>query len=116
MSMKHTTVTTTRSASRLSEMEFAGWVGAAAPGDRIEYHRGFLAVDLIVPISGQSRPELVALHKLGIRAYWAAEQRFVHLVQERVGPNHFAYIAIARPKPKRAEVSFTALLVDADAA
>lgn len=114
--MKHTTVTTTRSASRLSEMEFAGWVGAAAPGDRIEYHRGFLAVDLIVPISGQSRPELVALHKLGIRAYWAAEQRFVHLVQERLGPNHFAYIAIARPKPKRAEVSFTALLVDADAA
>lgn len=114
--MKHTTFTRTRSSRRLSEMEFAGWVGAAAPGDRIEYHRGFLAVDLIVPISGQSSPELVALSKLGIRAFWAAEQRLVHLVQERLGPNHFAYIAIARPKPKRAEVSLAALLVDADAA
>ena len=45
--MKHTTFTRTRSSRRLSEMEFAGWVGAAAPGDRIEYHRGFLVVDLI---------------------------------------------------------------------
>ena len=40
----------------------------------------------------------------------------MHLVQERLGPDLFAYIAIARPKPKRAEVSLAALLVDAEAA
>ena len=114
--MKHTSFTTTRSARRLSEMEFAGWVGAAAPRDRLEYHRGFLAVDLILPFSGQSNPERVALRKLAIRAYWAAEQRLVHLVQERLGPDLFAYIAIARPKPKHAEVSLAALLVDTEAA
>jgi hypothetical protein len=37
-------------------------------------------------------------------------------VQQRLGPDRFAYIAIARPKPKRADVSLAALLVDADAA
>jgi hypothetical protein len=40
----------------------------------------------------------------------------VHLVQERLGPDLFACIAIARPKPKHAEVSLAALLVDAEAA
>ena len=49
--MKHATFTTTRASRRLSEMDFAGWVGAAAPGDRLEYHRGFLAVDTIPMIS-----------------------------------------------------------------
>ena len=39
--MKHATFTTVRAARRLTEIEFAAWVGAATPGDRIEYHRGF---------------------------------------------------------------------------
>jgi hypothetical protein len=56
---------------------------------------------------------------MAARAWWAAEQRLVHLVQERLGPDLFAYIAIARPKPKpkpNAEVSLAALLLDAEAA
>jgi hypothetical protein len=54
---------------------------------------------------------------MAARAWWAAEQRLVHLLQERLGPDLFAYIAIARPKPKpNAEVSLAALLVDAEAA
>lgn len=114
--MKHTTFTTTRSARRLSEMEFAGWVGAAASGDRLEYHRGFLAVDTIPMISKLPETERAALKAMAARAWWASEQRLVHLVQERLGPDLFAYIAIARPKPKRAEVSLAALLVDAEAA
>ena len=44
-------------------MEFAGWVGAAAPGDRIEYHRGFLAVDTIAPISKLPETDRVALKR-----------------------------------------------------
>jgi hypothetical protein len=114
--MKHATFTTTRSAGRLSEMGFAGWVGAAAPGDRLEYHRGFLAVDIIPVISKLPETERAELGKLGARAWWATEQRLVHLVQERLGPDLFVYIAIARPKPKHAEVSLAALLVDAEAA
>ena len=113
--MKHATFTTTRSARRLTEMEFAGWVGAAAPGDRLEYHRGFLAVDTIPVISKLSETERAALKMLASRAWWASEQRLVHLVQERLGPDLFAYLAIARPKPKHAEVSLASLLVDAEA-
>jgi hypothetical protein len=114
--MKHTTFTTTRSARRLAEMDFAGWVGAAAPGDRLEYHRGFLAVDIVPVISKLPEPERAALRQTALRAWWASEQRLVHLVQERLGPGSFAYIAIARPKPRHAEVSLASLLADADAA
>ena len=97
-------------------MDFAGWVGAAAPGDRLEYHRGFLTVDTIPMISKLPETDRAALKQVRGRAWWASEQRLVHLVQERLGPDLFAYIAIARPKPKRAEVSLAALLVDAEAA
>ena len=114
--MKHATIITVRSARRLTEMDFAGWVGAATPGDRLEYHRGFLAIDIVPVISNLPETERAALKTLGSRAWWAAEQRLVHLVQERLGPGLFAYIAIARPKPKHAEVSLASLLVDAEAA
>jgi hypothetical protein len=40
----------------------------------------------------------------------------VHLLQERVGPNLFAYIAVARPRPKHAAASPSALLLEEQAA
>ena len=43
------------------------------------------------------------LAKLASRAFWAAEQGLVHLVrEERIDTDRFAYIAVARPKPKSA--------------
>jgi hypothetical protein len=39
----------------------------------------------------------------------------VHLVQERVAPDQFAYFAIARPKPKAAEASLSKLLLSDEA-
>lgn len=56
----------------------------------------------------QQRAEPV---RLGSRAFWPAEQGLVHVVQERTDPDHFAYIAVARPKPKAAAVSPCALLL-----
>ena len=53
--MKHTTFTTTRSARRLSEIEFAAWVGAAEPGDRLEYHRGYPRGRHASPLSPAAR-------------------------------------------------------------
>jgi hypothetical protein len=29
----------------LADIEFCAWIGQAAPGDRLEYHRGFLGID-----------------------------------------------------------------------
>jgi hypothetical protein len=109
--MKHASVTTIRSARQLSEMEFAGWVGAAAPGERLEYHRGFLVLDTFALFSGLSDKERAELRRLGFRAFRAAEQGLLHLVQERVGPDQFAYIAVARPKPKPAAISLSELLL-----
>lgn len=96
----------------LTEIEFCAWVAQAAPGDRLEYHRGFLALD-VLPLPGAlPENERRELKRLGSRAFWAAEQSLVHLVQRREGPDDFAYLAIARLKPKAAEVSLSALLLD----
>lgn len=97
----------------LTEIEFCAWVAQAMPGDRVEYHRGFLALDicpLFTRLADRQRDELA---RLGARALWAAEQGLVHLVQERIGRAQFAYLAIARPKPNAADVSISMLLLDA---
>jgi hypothetical protein len=102
---------TVRASRLLSEIEFCAWVAQAVAGDRLEYHRGFLACDIVPSISNLAANERTELSKLGSRAFWAAEQGLVHLVQERVGPDQFAYIAVARPKPKAAAVSLSELLL-----
>jgi hypothetical protein len=80
----------------ITEIEFCVWVGQALPGDRIEYHRGFLALDREDSRSGH--PDAAQLRRLADRARWAAEAGLVHLVQRRLGPDRFAYLAISRRK------------------
>ena len=41
---RNTTHVSVRTRPRLSEIEFCAWVAQAGPGDRLEYHRGFLAL------------------------------------------------------------------------
>ena len=111
MSMQHPPFTTVRSIRPLTEIEFAAWVAQAVPGDRLEYHRGFLVLDtfaLFTKLDDRGRTELA---ELGSRAFWAAEQGLVHLVQQRIAPDQFAYIAVARPKPKAAAASLSELLL-----
>jgi hypothetical protein len=43
----------------------------------------------------------------------AAEQDLVHLVQARIGPDQFAYIAVARRKPRKAGTSLSVRLLEA---
>jgi len=42
MFMETTPFITVRASRPLSEIEFCAWVAQAVPGDRLEYHRGFL--------------------------------------------------------------------------
>jgi len=117
MFMQTTPITTARTSRPLGEIEFCAWVAQAAPGDRLEYHRGFLVLDTFPAISHLPDAQRVELAKLGSRAFWAAEQGLVHLVQERIDTDRFAYIAVARPKPKAATASLSALLLsEAEAA
>ena len=73
----------------VSEPDFCRWLQTAAPSNAIEYYRGFLVVDAAQP----GRRDIARLRHL---AYWAAEQGLVHLVQRRLAPNRFAYLALRR--------------------
>ena len=109
-------ITTGRISHPLGEIEFCAWIAQAMPGDRLEYHRGFLVLDTFPTFSHLQDTQRTELAKLASRAFWAAEQGLVHLVQERVGPDRFAYIAIARPKPNAATASLSALLLEEEVA
>lgn len=95
----------------LTDVELYAWIAQAQAGARIEYHRGFLGIDVMPVISTLPEPERRQLADLGHAALGAFEKGLVHLVQERTGPDRFAYIAIARAKSKAAAVSLSALLL-----
>lgn len=82
----------------LSEIQFCAWVAQALPGDRLEYHRGFLACDITPVMSGLGDNERKELLLLASRAFWTETKGLVHLVQKRLGADLFSYIAIARPR------------------
>ncbi len=98
----------------VSDVEFLAWVSQAEPGDRLEYHRGFLGVDVDSPITTPSAEDRKALGQLAQKARGAFELGLVHLVQERLATDRFSYIAIARPKPKFTSIaiSLSALLLN----
>jgi hypothetical protein len=95
------------------ETEFCRWLGQASVGDAVEYHRGFLAVDLSLagsPLSPSARKKLASLAS---RAWWAAERGLVDLAQRRRGPEDYVYVAILRRRPtplQRQRAAFPALM------
>ena len=103
--------TNPRAMQRLTETAFCAWVGQAHPGAQLVYHRGLLALD--ASINSQT-PKSDARHELARvarRAWWAASQGLVHLVQRRNGPDDFTYLAIARPRPKELSASLSSFLL-----
>ena len=96
----------------ITEIEFCAWLGQAEPGDSLEYHRGFLVVDL-TPFGGSMNSEVrLELARTSARAYGLAERGFVHLVQRRLGPDTFSYLAIARPLPQGKALDFSTLMTE----
>ena len=96
----------------IKEIDLCAWIGQAEAGDILEYHRGFLALDTALQASrltGKARREL---DRVGKRAFWAAEQGLVHLVQRRHGPDDHSYLAVARPRPNSKPISFQTLLTE----
>lgn len=100
-------------AARLDEAALSGWLGQADPGDVLDYHRGFLAVDINATTSRLPDTDRRALIQIARRALWAAENGFVHLVQLRSGENDFRYRMIARPRPRNATSALSALFAEA---
>ena len=103
--------TNPRAMRRLTETAFCAWLGQAHPNAVLVYHRGVLALD--ASISSQTpdsdvRRELVRVAR---RAWWAAEQGLIHLLQRRNGPDDFTYLAIARPRPKELPATLSSVLL-----
>jgi len=107
--MTTATITTIRPKAPLTEIQFCAWVAQALPGDRLEYHRGFLVLDTFPGLSKLGDNERTELALLGNRAFWTEGQGLVHLVQERLGPDLFSYLAIARPKTRGTNGAVTQL-------
>ena len=67
--MSNTSITTPR--GRSTETDFCSWVGQAAPGDILEYHRGFLGIDIAARRLDRHRAEGAAParppRRLGLR-------------------------------------------------
>jgi len=105
---------TARDAGRVAEITdiaFYAWVAQAEAGDVLIYHRGFLVVDADKTVSTLPAERRIALRRAADAAFRAAERGLVHLVQQRLEADRFAYVAIARPKPKHAAASLSALLL-----
>ena len=100
-----------RSKPRITELAFCAWLGHAKPGDTLEYHRGYLVMDISPQSAGFSDKDRKELAHVARRARWAAERNLVHLFQRRCAPNVFSYLAIARPHPKTIPASLSSLLL-----
>ncbi len=88
----------TRLKAPVSEIDLMAWVDVAEPGARLAYHTGFLVIETTAAISKLSEAELGGLRAIADAAYRLSELGRVHLVQERLGPDLFTYLAIARPR------------------
>src|SRR4051812_48716643 len=88
---------------RSNEREFVAWLTRAKPSDRFQYHRGFLMRDIVAQSSRLRERDRLELVRLARRAWLAAREQLVHLVQRRHGPDDYTYFAIASSKPKKAE-------------
>ena len=97
----------------LDEIGLSAWIAQAAPGETLVYHRGFLAADAAAVISKLPPEQQRALRLVASAALRAAEQGLVHLVQARIGPDQFAYIAVARAKPRQAGPALSTRLLEA---
>ena len=65
MFMGTTPFITVRARRPLTEIEFCAWVAQAVPGDRLEYHRGFLTLDRCQGLSRFTTEERTRLTWLG---------------------------------------------------
>ena len=91
----------------LTESALTAWLGAAAAGDRIEYWRGYLAIDANASESSLAPDDRRELGRVAARAFRLAEQGKAHLVQRRHGEADYSYLLVVRPRPRPVQARFT---------
>lgn len=101
------------SAPMLDEAALMAWLGTAASGDRIEYWRGFLAVDASATASKLEADDRRLLGRVAARAFRLAEQGKAHLVQRRHGEADYSYLLVVRPRPRTVRARFASAVFNA---
>ena len=83
---------------------FDKWLDQAAPGKRIEYHRGALAIDREPRSSSLAEHHRRELVRIADRAMALAGEGRVFLLQERRGKDNFSYMAVMARKKRAAGI------------
>jgi hypothetical protein len=95
----------------LREPAFCAWLGQARPGDALTYHRGFLALDASISSNEFTDHQRRELNRVARRAWWAATQGLVDLVQRRHGRDDYSYIVVARARSDEASEALSTFLL-----
>jgi len=82
----------TAGCEHIEAREFQEWLGAAPPGKRIAYARGLLAASIHAAWLAE-HPDAQKLSALQEATWRAGAKRHVYLVQRRLKPGAFEYLA-----------------------
>ena len=79
---------------------FIHWLNRSRPGDRFIYHSGFLMIDRVNHVTVKGGMEFTMprepVDSEGASAWEAMSSGLVRLVQEKLGPGVYDYIAVRR--------------------
>ena len=96
-----------------ADISLLAWLNQADPGDTLEYHRGFLVLDRSVRSAVLSEADRLALDQAAGLALRLAHRGLVDLVQRRIAPDCFSYLAIARARPSEVSVAVSFQMLEA---
>jgi len=84
---------------KLSEANLCDWVASALVGHCIQYHEGLLLRDRSETNSDLTTKDRARIHSVARRAWIACELGLVHLFSQKVGDDHYRYMAMRSSSP-----------------
>lgn len=84
---------------KLSEANLCDWVASALVGHCIQYHEGLLLRDRSETSSDLTTKDRARIHSVARRAWIACELGLVHLLSQKVGDDHYRYMAMRSSSP-----------------
>jgi len=80
--------------------EFKLWLAEAKPGERAEYHRGFLFEDTEPAVTSLDQEAMEEAQKTAACARYAQNVGHIELIQRKHGAFNYSYLAIAKASKK----------------
>ena len=84
---------------KISEANLCDWVASALVGHCIQYHEGLLLRDRSESSSDLTTKDRARIHSVARRAWIACELGLVHLFSQKVGDDHYRYLAMRSSSP-----------------